>query len=779
MSTSAGRLQFLRSKRTGGLLLLAAEVLVLILLLVIAKRDVPREIDLSFENWKSPAAYADGGYQLTPDTPGGLISPEMTLPAGSYTFHIDYISTEDRGLVLTSEEPKQDRYLNSGPVILSRFSYSTTYDFDAKLPVKGFCASVSYDGEGDLSVFGVSLVTNRQRYYRMIVLWLFLCLLADLWIFFVRPRPMEERRTILILAGMTLLASLPLFTVGVHNGDDLPFHILRTDAMAQELRRGIFPVRMESMWFYGYGYPPAIMYGDFLLYPFAFLRMCGFSMTGVFKAFILWVNLLTAVIGYYSFRRIFGDRNRGLLLSLIYLTSSYRMVNVYSREAGGEFSAQIFLPLVAAGMWGIYTAAREEKRSRYDIFIDMLLLGGGMAGVVSCHNLSAEMTLITLVVAAVLLIRLTVRPRVLLQILGSVGICLVLSAFYTVPFLDYYIHADFGMKKDYWQEWLLGIQVNGTRIDELFSFFHTPVGYHINQASTRMMLTPGLILMGALVIGIAVWWRGKADGTVKFLCVLSILMLFLSSTLFPWDVIIERTAVGLILAHVQFAWRYIGCTLVPLTLLAGHLLELNEASEPAESVHFPDRRLFSAVRISMFLALTAVLMTCYFTGSFSEHKKTVSYRDTDEVDNIEPALDAEYLLDGTEYDDLQPNYRTDALEVFQPVKRDGYRYEIVAASEAGGYIDFPLFSYPYYSARDDAGNALTVTVGEENRMVRVLIPEGFDGTVHVDFAPPGYWMAAWWLSVIACAAVIVILYLHRHDLYAKIGKLSPAKGDGA
>ncbi|MCR4761948.1 MAG: hypothetical protein K5696_00310 [Lachnospiraceae bacterium] len=758
-------------RRIPGIFLLLAQILILFLLFIPALRFSPREIPLDFDRWGSEELRDGDGYTFHDTGKGTLESPEIHLPAGSYTLHMDYVTEKDQSLTFGTVKEKQIRYLNSGEVRLSRFSYSVDYDFDASLPVDGMIIKMRYGGEGTFSVYAVSLTTNRQRDYRRIVIWFFLCLVFDLWFFLIRRRPYEERRTMRLLAAMTFLASLPLFMRGIYAGDDLLFHTMRIDALAQELRRGIFPVRMESLWFHGYSYPPAIMYGDFLLYPFAVLRLCGFPLVTTFKAYMLFINIGTAVIGYLSFRRIFRNRDRSLLLTFIYLTASYRLVNLYTREAAGEYSAQMFLPMVAAGMWGIYTAGAEKDRSKAVSRTDVWLLGAGMAGIIATHNLSAEMTVLTLLVSAILLIRISVRPAVLLGIFRSILLCVLLCAFYTVPFLDYYLHADFMIKQTYWQELLLGIQANSAKIVELFSFFHTPLGYKVGNFHNRMMLTPGLILMATLVTGLVLVLRKKANGKIRFLLALSLIMLFLSSDVFPWDLFAAKTSLGRLLATVQFAWRYIGCSLIPLTLLTGLLLEEADRVTEQEGQMTWGGFILTPAKLETCLAVTAVLMTLFFVSSFIVHADLVNYRDNPEVDNIEAAVDAEYMLSGSSEESIYPLYRTENIDNFAPVTRDGYRFTVYAESAAGGYVDFPVFAYPYFAARDEQGNALPVIAGDENRMVRVLLPAGFAGQVHVDFQSPWYWTAAWWLSVCCGVVLLVFFLLHQTKGCGKIAKL--------
>lgn len=71
-----------------------------------------------------------------------------------------------------------------------------------------------------------------------------------------------------MLAGMVFMISLPLMVRGISDNDyqDLRVHLMRIEGIADQLRLGHVPVRMQSVWLDGYGYPISIYYGDIFLY---------------------------------------------------------------------------------------------------------------------------------------------------------------------------------------------------------------------------------------------------------------------------------------------------------------------------------------------------------------------------------------------------------------------------------------------------------------------------------------------------------------------------------
>ena len=96
---------------------------------------------------------------------------------------------------------------------------------------------------------------------------------AALLLLFARvgERGAARRRALrlpLALAGITLLACLPLFSNYLYFGHDLEFHMQRIAAMAAELSYGQFPVRLTTTTLNGYGYASPLCYCElFLLLP--------------------------------------------------------------------------------------------------------------------------------------------------------------------------------------------------------------------------------------------------------------------------------------------------------------------------------------------------------------------------------------------------------------------------------------------------------------------------------------------------------------------------------
>ena len=359
-------------------------------------------------------------------------------------------------------------------------------------------ATLHYNGQGQLYLYAITL--TEQPIYRAARLLCFLVLFAAadaaLLLLFahVGERGAARRRALrlpLALAGITLLACLPLFSNYLYFGHDMDYHLQRISAMAAELSYGQFPVRLTTTTLNGYGYASPLCYCElFLLLP-ALLYNLWLPLRTCYQIYLFAVTLVTCAIAYYSFAKIAASRRLGLLGALLYTLSCYRLLCVYTRAAAGEFTAMAFFPLVLAGLYGIYT--RDKPR-----FADWLPMSLGMAAMVQSHLLSCELTALLLILFCLLRLRETLRPARLLAWVKAALLAVGLSAWYLFPFFISTRSIPFLVNRSD----LVGkLQKHGLYAVQLFSFFGTAGGSSAEGTTHDMALTPGLPLLLARRLG--------------------------------------------------------------------------------------------------------------------------------------------------------------------------------------------------------------------------------------------------------------------------------------
>ncbi|WP_028234402.1 hypothetical protein [Pseudobutyrivibrio sp. MD2005] len=671
-----------------------------------------------------------------------IASPNISLGRGTYTIEVNYNATEiQKGVI----EAGSGTLEAADYFILSNNTNVVRYDFAAATPVKDFRFCIKEYAGGEFELTDVKIIRNSHDSRVAIFSWIVLAALFN--VFYFSKRIKNRSKAVFIVCVIGLLASLPLFSKGMMTGNDIRFHLLRIEAIASGIKSGELPVRMYSVFNDGYGYPVGIFYGDFLLYVPAVLRIIGFPVIQSYKIFIFMINIMTAAISYWCGNRIFKKNAVAYIFATAFTLSTYRLICVYARSAVGEFSATCFYPIVMLAVYQIYTANVESRKYKNNA----MLLAIGMSGLIYTHVLSTEMAIIVLFIIAIVNYKKTFRAETIKIYIKAIGICALLSASFIVPFVEYCTSVNTMLDSDEFKSTY--IQSSGAYVSEYFSFFKSITGG--NYANRRGLMTPGLLLMIALVLGIYLWAKKKANRTIKFTVVGSVLCLLVASNVFPWNKVYEIPAIGPVLVSVQFPYRYLGIAVCFLSLLLGFCVE-----QIAEEDIF-DQRVFR------YIIAISVIMTCYFAGQYEDEQyisAIINSYDTADLlrytryDNMGISIGFEYLLDGTNASKEALDYGVYGDNVNAViVAEDGLGMVVYADAGADATLEVPRFAYPHFYAEDNSGNRLESVKGHNNK-ITVLFEKPYSGEVYIKYQEPWSWRVAELCSLLSICILIVLTY---------------------
>ena len=669
-----------------------------------------------------------------------LYGPGINLESGTYTISIDYSGTEINKGVVEVDEGIID---TADFFLLSNNKHHVSYDFSLKTDVEGFSFRIKKFYGGEFTLNKLTIIRNTHDIRTAIFIWVVLSLLIDAYLYFNIVR--SNIRTIGIICGIALVASLPLFAQGIMTGDDIRFHFLRIEAIAAGLKSGDFPVRMYPLYNDGYGYPIAVFYGDTLLYFPALLRIIGFTTLQSYKAYIFFINLLTATISYFCGKRIFKKNIAGFVFSMAFTLSTYRFLCLYARASVGEYSATCFYPIVILAIWNIYTQDSKEKAYKNN----SIILAIGMAGIIYNHVLSTEMMVLTIFILAMAFFKKTFRKDTILVYIKAIALCFCISAAFIIPFVEYYTQLPLMLKTSITSDY---IQDSGVYLSEYFAFFNSITGG--DYVNRRGLITPGLVLIAGLLVGIYLIIIKKDSKEIRVLTVGSLVSLFVASTICPWNRIYEIPVIGPILVTVQFPYRYIGIAICFMCVLLGLVLE-----------KIIEQKL-NDKRIYYYTIITSLVMSCFFVSQYHDEKYITSIfnsRDTADLYVLSRNgefgmymfIAGQYLLEDTNVSKEALDYGVYGENIQATIiSENGVDIDIYVKGNDNSTLEIPRFAYPHYIAKDNKGNKLKTIIGHNNKLT-VIFDNAYDGEVFVEFVEPWYWKLSEIISFITIGALLI------------------------
>ncbi len=697
---------------------------------------------------------ADGSYyidEVAAASENSFLSMELPgLKKGVYEVWIAYDTDAEQVSRVSSESVGYRKlYENAVSLRPSNIQNEVSYRFMLLEDAEDLRAEVLYTGNGTLRITDFRVVHTRQEYSMALFFVILFSLLIDilLWVFALREekRPGEiERKILFALLGIFLLACTNLLTDYTHLGDDVYFHLNRIEGIAREWELGHFPARMESYCMFGMGYPMSIMYPEVFLWPAVLLRVMGFDLSFCFKADVAFINLLTVILSYFSFKNIFRSRRIGLWGSAVYTLSLYRLYNIYDRVAVGEFIAMTFLPLICWGLVRVFSEDEKEVRDHRTV----LLLAFGYMGVLYSHVLSLEFVTAFTVIICLLCLRRFFRRSTFLTFVKAAFLAIGLSLWYLIPFLDYSLGANLNVF-----DTGNPIQILGLYPTQLFWFFPW-------KGRSSYMYVSGMQYVRAYGMGAALaviffcflYLRAKGIGSrkmqefqeypmVRTAAAAGMLAMFMSLNIFPWDAV-SALSEGLqkVVYSIQFPYRFLVIVTISLTFLGCGLFSMLKEEENG--------------RRGMCFAVAVLILTVWGSSFYLNHEvQGRSWSDFREAAAMGSGMigNGEYLPAET---DISALPYTKAVSgdgiVLRAYERENGHVEFWCenASSSESYVECNLLYYPGYRVTNGETGELLAALPGENNVLRVEIPPDFSGSVVIDFVGKGYWKTGNAVSVI-------------------------------
>lgn len=556
----------------------------------------------------------------------------------------------------------------------------------------------------------------------------------------------EQQVVFWVLAAGVLLAYFPFLTDYTFLGGDTAFHLSRIAYLKDSLLYGgQFPVRVQSTWLFDHGYPVSLFYGDLFLYVPAFFMIVGFSLMSAYKMFVFLIMVSTALIAYFSFKKCVNDRYAALFGSMIYILAPYRLLNLYGRGALGEFLAMTFLPLICCGMYLLY--AESPSSGNYKVYKWYIVLG--MSGVVQCHLLSLEMVTVMIAMVCVLLCRKTFQKQTFLQLLETVGLTVLINAWFLVPLFsmlisDVYNVSNLGAES---------IESRGLILGELFQFLprrdSIPLGKW-GHVPAQIGVGPVMLLVVYIIWHIK---KRKRNVECNIFVGLTMLTIFLCTDMIPWDNIKEMPVMGYMVSTLQFPWRFMSMASVFVAMFAS-LFYL-----------YVNKKGGLLVKTALGIAGVAVVVTAVFYVNSVALEESAIFIYEEENIGTAKVVSAEYLLIGNNMPDY--HYHAPVAEEglnWSDYKQEGTNVSIWLQNNIGrvGYIEIPLIGYKGYELDIEGSGEMPYIAAERGAHgdLRIAVPAGYEGVVKIYYKGFALFRVAEIISVISIL-ITAVWYFYR------------------
>lgn len=311
-----------------------------------------------------------------------------------------------------------------------------------------------------------------------------------------------------------------LSTKGALYGSDLFFHIDRMRSFSNILSS---PINFDT--FYNSGQPINIFYPWLTFYPFYLINLITHSIWSAWYIYIAFITSISAYIAYYSYNGIFNDNKSSYVFSLLYIFTSYRLDNIFSRFAAGEVVAFTFLPLI---FYGLFLIIKSDYKK-------WPILTVGMTLTMYTHILSVVMS--ALVIAIILITSFAFWDNKVKRILAftyATGATLLLSAFAYIPML----------------EQLINLKIEKPAILDLNDWAKN-ISQIINSSLDNSIVdhVPGLVFIISLIILLLIW--NKLSDLQKYIVGIGLFCLFLTTNFIPWGFLSKFH-----LNIIQFPFRF-------------------------------------------------------------------------------------------------------------------------------------------------------------------------------------------------------------------------------
>lgn len=352
----------------------------------------------------------------------------------------------------------------------------------------------------------------------------------------------KKNRTFFIIAGIVVFCSLPLVSSDLKTGHDLLFHLDRIFNIGMQYSKGYLIPKINEASLYSMGAVTPMLYPELFLYLPGLLVKSGCSTVLAYKLLCIEANILTAIIAYYAGSKMM-NRKVGLLFALLYTINPYRLNEIFIRAALGELLAMAFMPLA---FYGVYLLIQDDYKKGF--FVSIL----GISCLVQSQIIGTFIFLMFALVYSVIYVLTHFRKFIydrdrIITIVSAALFTVCINAWFVIPFIRY--------QND---QYLILQTVNtlsshAAPIDLLISDTYVP-----GISGKGMMVSIGRGSIFSLIACLFIVFTKKLEKQkfIVWCACFGLLGIFLSSSLFPWDLFQYNKMFSGFVTTIQYPWRF-------------------------------------------------------------------------------------------------------------------------------------------------------------------------------------------------------------------------------
>ena len=336
---------------------------------------------------------------------------------------------------------------------------------------------------------------------------------------------------LLVIALIGLIFCIPMLgNLDVYKDDGIQ-HIARAYGTREQLKQTILP-NVISSFTNGFGYSWNLFYGPLTPYAIVLISFLTGNFINAYKIFTMLCFILSGFTMYKFMHSLTKNNNVSILAAILYMTFPYHLTDLYIRNALGEFTSFVFMPLVFSGLYNLFYTTEKN----HDLTI-------GAAGLLLTHNISTVLVAFFALLLFVMNITKLKETHVKKFFIINVIFILLITSFFWLPLLE----TCFTTKYQVYEDGMMSTKENflNSRLSITQLFVTKDDGSFVFELGPHFMLMFAVSLMA---------FRKMNDNMREFYIfsvVSAILSVWMSTKLFPWGLFPDEVAM------VQFAWRYL------------------------------------------------------------------------------------------------------------------------------------------------------------------------------------------------------------------------------